>query len=203
VRAYLRALTIKPDDLNANLNLATAYLQLKEPREALPYAQRAVKLDGKNGPARTNLGAIYASLGRHEDAIVEFQQAEELTELTGPLLLDLAESLNKTKRYEEMVNTLEQLEKSEPSAISAERLGVGFFNLRRYDDALASFRKSLERDPNHYPALNGVGVCLLNQWMFSQQQDKAAHEEAIRALRRSLQIEHDQPQILELISRYK
>jgi tetratricopeptide (TPR) repeat protein len=203
VRAYLRALTIRPDDFNANLNLGTAYLQLNEPREALPYAERAVKLNGKNGPARTNLGAIYASLGRHEDAIVEFQQAAELTELSGPLLLNLAESLNKTKRYEEMVNTLEQLEKSEPSAISSERLGVAYFNLRRYDDALAAFRKSLERDPNHYPALNGIGVCLLNQWVFSQQHDTAAHDEAIRSLRRSLQIERDQPQILELVSRYK
>jgi tetratricopeptide (TPR) repeat protein len=203
VRAYLRALTIRPEDFNANLNLGTAYLQLNEPREALPYAERAVKLNGKNGPARTNLGAIYASLGRHEDAITEFQQAAELTELSGPLLLNLAESLNKTHRYEEMVNTLEQLEKSEPSAISSERLGVGYFNLRRYDDALAAFRKSLDRDPNHYPALNGVGVCLLNQWVFSQQRDSAAHEEALRCLRRSLQIERDQPQILELVSRYK
>jgi tetratricopeptide (TPR) repeat protein len=203
VRAYLRALSIKPDDFNSNLNLGTAYLQLNEPREALPYAERAVKIDGKSGAARTNLGAIYASLGRHEDAIVEFQQAAELTELSGPLLLNLAESLNKVKRYNEMVNTLEQLAKTEPTAICYERLGVGYFNLRRYDDAIRAFRKSLEIDPNHYPALNGVGVCLLNQWVFSQQQDKEAHEEALRCLRRSLQIERDQPQILELVSRYK
>jgi tetratricopeptide (TPR) repeat protein len=203
VRAYLRALTIKPDDFNANLNLGTAYLQLNEPREALPYAERAVKLNGKDGPARTNLGAVYASLGRHDDAIVEYQQAAELTELSGPLLLNLAESLNKTRRYEEMVNTLEQLAKTEPTAICYERLGTGYFNLRRYSDALGAFRKSLEIDPNHYPALNGVGVCLLNQWVFSQQQDMAAHDEALRALRRSLQIERDQPKILELVTHYK
>jgi tetratricopeptide (TPR) repeat protein len=203
VRAYLRALTIRPDDFNANLNLGTAYLQLNEPREALPYAERAVKLDGKSGAARTNLGAIYASLGRHEDAIVEFQQAAELTQLSGPLLLNLAESLNRTKRYEEMVNTLEQLTHNEPTAIAWERLGVGYFNLRRYEDALGAFRKSLEIDPNHYPALNGIGVCQLNQWIFSGQTDKAAHDEAVKSLRRSLQIERDQPQILELVSRYK
>jgi tetratricopeptide (TPR) repeat protein len=102
-----------------------------------------------------------------------------------------------------MVATLEQLEKSEPSAISSERLGVGLFGLRRYDEALAAFRKSIERDPNHYPGLNGIGVCLLNPWVFSQQQDREAHDEAIRSFRRSLQIERDQPQILELVSRYK
>ncbi len=203
IRAYIRALTIRPDDFNANLNLGTAYLQLNEPRQALPYAERAVKIDGENAAARSNLGAIYANLGRHEDAIVEYQQAAELTQLTGPLLLNLANSLNRVGRHEEMVNTLEQLARTEPTAVCYERLGVGYFNLRRYDTSLSSFRKALEIDPNYYPALNGVGVCLLNQWMFSQQQDRAAHEEGMRALRRSLQIERDQPAILELVGRYK
>jgi tetratricopeptide (TPR) repeat protein len=203
VRAYLRALNLKSDDFNANLNLGTAYLQLNEPSQALAYAEKAVRIDGKNAAARSNLGAIYANLNRHEDAIVEFQQAAELTQLTGPLLLNLANSLSKVQRYEEAVNTLEQLARTEPTAPCYERLGVGYFNLRRYDVSLSSFRKSLEIDPNYYPALNGVGVCLLNQWMFSSQQDKAAHDEGLKVLRRSLQIERDQPAILELVSRYK
>lgn len=203
VRAYLRALAIKPEDFNANLNLGSAYLQLGEPRQALTYAERSVQLNGKDAAARSNLGAVYASLNRHDDAVVEFQQAAELTPLTGPLLLNLANSLNKVGRFEEMVNTLEQLARTEPTAVCFERLGVGHFNLRQYDQALVNFRKSLESDPNYYPALNGVGVCLLNQWMFSHQQDRPSHDEGVRALRRSLQIEADQPAILELVSRYR
>ena len=58
IRAYIRALTIRPDDFNANLNLGTAYLQLNEPRQALPYAERAVKIDGENAAARSNLGDL-------------------------------------------------------------------------------------------------------------------------------------------------
>jgi len=203
VSAYLRALAIKPGDFNANLNLGTAFLQLGEPAQALPYAQRAVQLEGRDGAARTNLGAIYAALNRHEDAVTEFQQAAELTPLSAPLLLNLADSLGKTGRYEEMVNTLEQLGRTEPSAAGYERLGTGLFKLRRYDEALTAFRKSLEIDPNHYPALNGVGVCLLNQWIWSKQEDEAARDEALRSLRRSLQIERNQPKIMELVGRYK
>ncbi len=203
VRAYLRAIQIKPDDFNSNLNLATAYLQLGEPAEALPYGQKAVQLNGKSAPARTNLGAILASLGRHEEAVVEYQQAAELAELSAPLLLNLAESLGKTGRYEEMVNTLTQLVKTEPTAVAYERLGFGLFRLRQYPDSLAAFRKAVEIDPNHYPALNGIGACLLNQWEWSKQTDEAAKTEAIRALRRSLQIEPQQPRILELLGRYR
>ena len=45
VRAYHRALTIRPDNINANQNLATTYLQLGEPSSALVFAEKAVELD--------------------------------------------------------------------------------------------------------------------------------------------------------------
>ncbi|MBI1190251.1 MAG: tetratricopeptide repeat protein [Tepidisphaera sp.] len=203
VRAYLRALTIRPDDFNANLNLGTAYLQLNEPDQALPFAQHAAKLNPKSAEARTNLGAAYSLLNRHAEAIVEYQQAAELTELSAPLLLNLANSLGRVGRYEEMVNTLEQLTKTEPTANAYERLGAGLFRLRRYDESLGAYRKAVEIDPNNYPAHNGIGVCLINQWIFSNQTDEPARQEALSEWRKSLQIERDQPIILELLTRYK
>ena len=116
VRAYLRARSIQPNDFDANLNLATAYLQLNEPRQSLPYARRAVAVDPKNGPARINLGAVYAALDRHNDAVLEYQSAAELMELSPPLLLNMADSLGKAGRHQEMVNTLDRLLRIEPSA---------------------------------------------------------------------------------------
>lgn len=202
VRAYLRALAIQPDSFDANLNLATAYLQLGEAGPALPYAQRAVGLRGDSGPARVNLGAIYAALGNHEAAVIEYQQAAELMELTPELLLNLADSLGKVGRYAEMQNTLEQLIKSKPSAPAYERLASALFRQQKYDDALAAFRKALEYDENYYPALNGVGVSLLNRYLLSDKKDLDARSEALKALRRSLQIEPRQPAVVDLVTRY-
>ncbi|MDX2131259.1 MAG: tetratricopeptide repeat protein [Planctomycetota bacterium] len=203
IRAYLRALTIRPEDFDANMNLGIAYLQVGEPAEGLAYLQRAVRTNPRNAAARTNLGAIYSALDRHEEAVVEYQQAAELTELTGPVLLNLANSLGRSGRYEEMVNTLEQLTRTEPTPNAYERLGAGLFRLRRYEEALASYRKALEIDPNHFPALNGVGVCLMNEWHFTDQKDERARREALDAWRRSLQIQRNQPRILELLGKYQ
>lgn len=203
IRAYLRALTIRPGDFDANMNLGIAYLQVGEPREGLPYLQRAVQANPRSAPARTNLGAVFSALDRHEEAVVEYQQAAELTELTGPVLLNLANSLGRSGRYEEMVNTLEQLTRTEPTANAYERLGAGLFRLRRYDASLAAYRKALEIDPNHFPALNGVGVCLMNEWHFSDQRNEQARREALAAWRRSLQIQRNQPRILELVGKYQ
>lgn len=202
VRAYLRALALRPDDFDANLNVATAYMQLDEPRQARPYAERAVRLNPEDGNARVNLGAVYGALEMHDAAVVEYQQAAELIALGPELLLNLADSLGKTGRYPEMASTLSQLVRIDPSAVAHERLGSALFKLKRYDEALASFREATGVDPAHYPAWNGVGVCLLNRYLWSERQDAAARTGALDALRRSLQIKPNQSRIIELVRRY-
>jgi tetratricopeptide (TPR) repeat protein len=202
IQAYLRALNLRPNDFKANLNVATAYYQLDENSQALPYAKRAVELNPQDGPARFNLGAIYAALNRHGDAIREYQQAAEFMQLTPPLLLNLADSLAKLDRYEEMANALTQAIKNEPSAIAHERLGFARFRMGQFDASKQSFYAALKIDGEYYPALNGMGVCRLNDWIRSGRQDAKAKEEGLAALRRSLQVNRDQPQILEILTRY-
>lgn len=202
VRAYLRALSIRPDDFNANLNLATSYLQLGENTQAVIYAERAVRINPDDGPARVNLGAAYANAGRHAEAIEQYEAAAEKMPLTTELLLNLAESQGKVGRYAEMAGTIREVIRQSPSALAYERLGSALFRLGKYDDALDSFRESAKLDENHYPAYNGVGVCLLNQYLWSNKQNIGALDEARNALRRSLQIERDQPRIAELLTRY-
>lgn len=202
VKGYLRALRIREDDFDANLNLAIAYLQLREPTEARRFAERAVQLGPDIGEARVALGDVYAALERHEAAVIEYQQAAELIELSPELLLSLADSLGRTGRYAEMAATLDQLILIEPSAVAHERLGSALFRLRRYDEALDAFVRATELDPAHYPAWNGVGVCKLNQHLWSDRQDKPALRDALNALRRSLRLYNNQPRIVELVRRY-
>lgn len=202
VRSYLSALAIKPDDFEANLNIATAYLQLGEPEQARLYAERAVRLDGASGPARANLGSVYAALGDHDAAVVEYQQAAELMTLSPELLLNLADSLGKSGRHAEAAATLEQLIRIRPGPVAHERRGAALFKLRRYDEALRAFRAAAELDPRHFPAWNGIGVSLLNRYLWSDQTDDDALAGALEALRRSLRIEPNQPRIIELLRRY-
>jgi len=202
IRAYLRALAIRPNDFEANLNLASAYLQLDEPVQAMPYAQRAVALRSDSGPARANLAGVYAALGRYEAAVTEYQQAAELMELGPELLLSMADALGYLERYGEMASTLDQLIRIEPSPAAYERMGKAMFKLRRYDQALQFFTEAVNMDPSYYPAHNGIGVCLLNRYLWSEQKDTRAREQAIAALRKSLQIEPRQTRIVELVRRY-
>lgn len=202
VRAYLRALAIRPDDFFANLNLGTTFLQLGEPEQGLPYALRATQIRPTDGPARVNLGATFAAMDRHAEAVSEYEAASELMTLGPELLLNLAESQGQLGRYAEMEGTLRRVVQVEPSAVAWERLGSAQFRGRRYQEALESFRSAIAVDPNHYPAHNGVGVCLLNRYLWSGRTDTGALDSAISSLRSSLRIQRDQPRILELVTRY-
>lgn len=202
IRAYLRALAIRPNDFDANLNLAATYLELGEPMQALPYAQRSVTLRIDSGPAHANLAAVYAALDQHSRAVTEYQQAADLMDLGPELLLNMADSLGYLERYGEMASTLDQLLRIEASPAAWERMGKAMFKLGRYDRSLEAFNRSVELDPSYYPAHNGIGVCLLNQYLWSEQQDQRARDTAVAALRRSLQIQPQQPRILELVRRY-
>ncbi|MFG0256307.1 MAG: tetratricopeptide repeat protein [Phycisphaerales bacterium JB043] len=201
-RAYNHALAIDPYHFESNLNIATTYLQLDQPLQALPFARRAVALDDTHGPARANLGATLASLGRHAEAISEYQAAAERMDLTSPLLLNLADSLGKTQRYREMATTLERLVEIDPTPQAFERLGYARFKLEQFNEAIDSFRRSLSLDATHYPALNGVGVCMLNQWILSNQQDPEILRLAIESLRNSIRINNQQPRVIDLLNRY-
>ncbi len=206
VRAYLRALSVQPDDFHANLNLGTTFLQLGEPEQGLPYALRATELRATDGPARVNLGASYAALDRHAEAVREYESASELMTLGPELLVNLAESQGRLGRYDQMEGTLRQVVRMDLSGSSGarvwERLGSAQFRSRRYQDALESFTTAVGKDANHYPAHNGVGVCLLNRYLWSGKTDTAALDGALASMRTSLRIRRDQPRILELLTRY-
>ena len=202
-RAYLRALSIRPSAYDANLGLSIVLLETGAAEQAVPYAQRAVRADPPSGRARMHLGNVHAALDQHEEAIIEYQQAADMFESPGTgLLLNLADSLNQLQRYAEMVGALEQLVLIEPETVAYERLGSGYFRLRRYEEALTAFNSSVDIDPNHFPGLNGIAVCELNNYLWNGKVDGGARERAVEAMRRSLRLERQQPRIVELLRRY-
>lgn len=203
IRAYLRAINIRPDDFQANLNLGTAYLQSGEPQWAFAYSKHAVELKPGRWPARANLGVVYQSLGRHEEAITEFQQAAELTELSPELLTNLADSYGRTKALRGDGRDAGAGGGDEAHGGGVRAAGERAVPAGMYDQSLASFRKAAELDSNPYPAYNGVGVCLLQQWVSGGQNDVTLGQEAIRSLQRSLQIKRNQPKVMELLGRWK
>ena len=206
VSAYLKALEINPFDFGANLNVATAFLQLGEPQQAVGFAEKAVELNKQDDKARANLGAVYAELGRHAEAVAQYREAAQLQDLTPPLLLNLANSLGKTNppQFGQMLNTLDELLRLDPSTpIAHERRAYALFKLNRREESLSACRAALSLDENHYPAWNVLGYIMINQWVDGKQENDSLRNEALNAWRKSLQIERNQPKIRAVVTTYQ
>ncbi len=202
VAAYLDSLAVEPDDFKANLNLATAYLQLNQPKLALPYGKKAVDLDPDIQAAHVNLGSIYFALEEYDEAVLSYRAAADHGDLTSPIALNLVRALLKSDKPVRAINTLEAMVRREARADYYERLGYAYYKIKKNDKSIRAYQKAIELDPKNAPALNGLGVNLMAQYLSSDRVDQEPRNRAINAWRESIKINRDQPRILDLISRY-
>ena len=202
INAYLRALAIDPNNFDANRDIASAFLQAGRLTEALPYAVRATHLNGDSQEAWTNLAATYSLLQRYDNAVDAYRQAAELGELKDPVLLGLADAHIRLENYDRSINVLESLLSRSPSSTAYERLGYAQFKQRDFDLALKNFRRALALDDQDTAALNGVGACLMTEYINGERQERIYRDQAIAVWRRSVRLRPEQPRIVDLLSRY-
>lgn len=205
IAQYRKALELNPDDPNTHRDLATAYLQVGRPDLSLPHAEAAVRLDAGSQPAWCNLAATYSILGRHEDALRCYRTATEIADLDAPVLLGLGDTHLKLKNFQRAVNTLAELVRRFPSAVAHERLGYALFRIYEFETSSQHFRTALAYNPDETAALNGLGACLLTEYMALENKRRRGRDklnEALAAWRRSLRLNPNQPQIVDLLSRY-
>ena len=203
VRVYLRTLAIHPYSFEANQNLASTYLQMGRPESAIPYAMRSTALDPQSQAAWANLGAAYSLTGQYDLALQAYREAVELGEMATPVLLGLADAHIRLGNFERAIVVLRTQTRRAPSPTAYERLGYAQFKLHRFNDALASFRVALSLDEGGVAALNGVGACLMTLYIQGGHTETPQRDEALRAWRRSVRTDLDQPRIIDLISRYR
>ncbi len=202
IRAYLKALAIRPESFEANRDLASAYLQVGEPDSALPYAQRATNLDPDAQPAWSNLAVAYALMNRWDDAINAYRMAAELGDLDDPVLLGLADAHIRLGNYGRAINVLDTLSRRNPTATAWERLGYSRFKLRQFERALEAFDAALALSPKDVASLNGKGVAHMTLHLEARYENPFHKQQALESWRKSLSIAPKQDRIVELLSRF-
>ena len=202
IRAYQRALALRPDSLEANVGLSNSYFQSDQANSAIRYAEAAVELEPELIATRLSLASAYELSGRYEDAIAQYEVALELGDTTPEVLLRVIGAYMKSKRWQEAANAAETLVKIAPSATSYERLGRAYFRLRKYELSMDAYQQAVDLDPTSWPSLNGLGVNALNAWLNSGRSDTEMALKARESFQASLQINPDQPKLVEILTSY-
>jgi tetratricopeptide (TPR) repeat protein len=159
---YRSILTVVPEHSDS-LNLLGVVLHQKgESAQAVPLIERAIALRPERIPYYVNLAAALRAVGRHEEAIRCCTEALARDPSLYEANLALAMSQIALKKLTEAEVVLRNLTESNiGDSRGPQLLGKCLREQGRTDEAIASYQRALERDPNDGAAQLELGTLFL------------------------------------------
>lgn len=202
VVVYLRAVVLRPNDFDVNLNLSACYFQEGKYDLAEQYCRAAVNIDPQSPFALSNLGIIHDVQGRPYDSIKAYKASLELDTHQPKLLLNLGSTYMKLGRLKSAQRAYELAIKEDPEFSPGwEQLGSCHYLQKDWSGALDAYKKSAEMDPTNAGALRGIGVVHMTRYL-SDRSKADLCDQALRAWHRSLELDSDQPHLMRLVQKY-
>jgi tetratricopeptide (TPR) repeat protein len=155
LKAYDKAVQLKPDDATLWKQLGDALLELQRHDHALLSFQHALKLDPGNQDAAYQSGVLLNDVGRFEEAAAHLNLCDELLPNHAPTLQARARALLGLRKFDEAL--ADSLRANTLQAGSADTLNIAGASLQalgREEEALAWFDRALERLPDSVGILN-------------------------------------------------
>jgi tetratricopeptide (TPR) repeat protein len=201
IQVYLRAVMLKPEDFDANLNLSACYFQISKFDLSEKYCKIAIELDPKNPFAHSNLGTIYDAQGRLYDAVRAYKNSLERDVHQPMLLLNLGTTYIRLGRTKDALNAFELAVRKDPNCSPAwEQIGMCCFHQKKWDKSLNAYQQAIKIDNRSASVYRGLGVVYMTQFITSDNSD--LRTKALSAWNRSLELDSNQPGLLKLVRKY-
>jgi tetratricopeptide (TPR) repeat protein len=173
-----RALSLRPDFVEARVNRGIALYGLKRFGDALADYDRAIALRPGYADALVNRGNALGRLQRHEEALASYDNALELQPAHVEALVSRAAALHELRQYKEALRSYDRALALRPD--DAETLvnrGVTLHELKQSAEALNSYDRALVIAPNNAGAFTNRGVALHDLGRYGEA--LASHERAL------------------------
>jgi tetratricopeptide (TPR) repeat protein len=173
-----RALSLRPDFVEALVNRGIALYGLKRFGEALADYDRAIALRPGYADALVNRGNALGRLQRHEEALASYNNALKSQPAHVEALVSRAATLHELRQYGEALRSYDRALALRPddSDMLLNR-GVTLHELKRPAEALNSYDRALVIDPNNVDALTNRGLALHDLGRYGEA--LASHERAL------------------------
>ena len=202
VLVYLRAVTLKPEDFDANLNLSACYFQEGKYDLAEQYCKAAINVDPKNPYAFSNLGIIYDAQNRPYDAISAYKDSLELDVHQPKLLLNLGATYTRLRRLRDAEQAFKLATREDPNFSPGwQQLGTCYYLQRNWPKALTAYQQAARLDGRNAAAFRGIGVVYISQFLTDRTKAELS-EKGMEAWHRSLELDSEQPDLLRLVRKY-
>lgn len=202
VRIYLRAVTLRPEDFDTNLNLSACYYQQGKYALAEQYCKAAIEIDAENPFAYSNLGIIYDAQNRPYEAIRAFKDSLELDTHQPKLLQNLGSTYMRLGRLTDAIKAFRLSGEQDPASSAPwEQIGTCYYHQKKWPDAVAAFDKAIRLDARSAAAFRGLGVVQMTRFVLDRGRPDL-RDKALTAWNRSLKLNPNQPDLLRLVRKY-
>src|SRR5881296_1653596 len=150
-----KAIELDPKNIRSYLDLATAYVQKKNPIAAEATYQQALKADPRSVEVRVAFGDFRLFSGKPDEAEAEYKRALDVAPNNEALHLKLAGFYQFTRKWAEAEATYQKLAALKPQDEKSQILLGDFYTyLGQRDKALASYQRATEITPASVLARN-------------------------------------------------
>jgi adenylate cyclase len=155
---------------------------------AMKYAQKTIELNDTSDLGYLLIGGVYFLRGHYEKAIAEAERAVALNPNGALDYSFLAGAVGCSGRWDESVELAKKSIRLHPFAPATyyHWLGRAYFMTEQYDEAIATFKKILNINPNYLPARAFLAACYSS---LDRQAEAAAEADEVRRINPKFNLE--------------
>ncbi|MBI3757948.1 MAG: tetratricopeptide repeat protein [Deltaproteobacteria bacterium] len=169
----------------------------KNLEQALERAQRAIALNDSQPDAHQLLGSVYLGKQQPEQALAEAERAITLDPNYADSYQMLAHVLNHVGRSEEAIGVAEKALRLDPRSPNAAwylwELGRAYRLTGRVEEAIATLKQVLIRNPNLQSTYPELALSYLQEWIWQLSPDPRALEQALEVAQRAIALNDSFP----------
>lgn len=187
--AYQKALDIQPQDAGAMSGLARIYRRQQKYGQAEAMLQTAIATRPGNWRLINDLGRFYFTVGRYTEAAEAFRQVVFFDATNYQARTNLGGALTMAGDFEAGKRVFEEALAIQPSNTAYSNLGVIYYYLGQFDEAVANHRQAVRMAPgdalnwlNLADALHFSGMDAESQDMFRRAEEIAGDRLAVDPL---------------------
>ncbi len=157
---YTEILELDPDNIAANMHLATCYKSLDKYDEAIEYFRRAIALNPDEFQGHSDLGNVYKSMGRIDEAFAEFELALAIAPDDPDIINNIGWYYQQKQDYDKAMQEYKKALKIDNSIAPAHaNMGIIYRESQQLDKAIQELEIAIKLDPKMAFAYSGLGAC--------------------------------------------
>jgi tetratricopeptide (TPR) repeat protein len=162
IEHFNAALEIKPDMLEAHVNLGVIYGDRGERSKQIKHLKEAVRLNPNMPNVRYNLGLAYYGARNYSDAMSEFRQAVKLDPSLKDAHFKLGITLYRARNFASAAAEFEECVKLSPNWSEARlNLGTCYLKIGNTDGAIEQFKELVRLNPEWAEAYYSLGIAYM------------------------------------------